>query len=80
MLQFLYTCDKLLSDGSEGYNTDKGSYDRTVECFHVDHGSPDRENQLGMPREDDVPPPRIGEAGEPGKAQTPPRSHVAHLE
>jgi hypothetical protein len=33
-----------------------------------------------MPWENDVPPPYIGEAGEPGEAQTPPRSHMAHLE
>jgi hypothetical protein len=63
MLQFLYACDELLSDSSEGYNTDRGSYDPTWECFHVDHGIPDEGDQLGMPREGDQSPPRVREAG-----------------
>lgn len=80
MLQFLYTCNELLSDGSEGYSTDEGSYDQARECFHADQRSPGEGKQLGMPWEDDEPPPRIREAREPGGAQTPPGSHVAHLE
>ena len=55
----MYACDELLSNGSEGYNIDEGSYDPTRDFFHVDHGSPDEGNQLGMPREDDETPPRI---------------------
>lgn len=79
MLQFLYTCNELLSDGSEGYSTDEGSYDQAREWFHTDHRSPDEGKQLGMLWEDDEPPPRIREAREAGRAQTPPGSHVAHL-
>ena len=63
MLQFMYACDELLSDSSEGYNTDERSYDPTRECFHIDHGIPDEGDQLGMPREGDQSPPRVREAG-----------------
>jgi hypothetical protein len=51
MLQFLYACDKLLSDSSEGYNTDGGATTRPGSAST--HGIPDEGNQLGMPREDD---------------------------
>jgi hypothetical protein len=70
MLQFLFTCDELLSDGSDGHNTDEGGYDPTRMCFHVYHEEHDGGNQLSMPRENDVPPPHVGEAREPGEART----------
>jgi hypothetical protein len=80
MLQFRYACDELLSDRSEGYNTSGESYDPTRECFDIDHEIPDEGNHHSMPREGDQPPLCVWEVVEPGGAQTPPRSHVAHLE
>jgi hypothetical protein len=80
MLQFLYACDEMLSESSEGYSTGGKGYDLTRECLHIDSEIPDEGDHLGMPREGDQPPPRVQETVEPGGAQTPPRSHVAHLE
>jgi hypothetical protein len=80
MLKFLFACDELLSGSLNGYNTEEGGYDPTRECFHAGHEEHDGGNQLGMPRENDVPPPPAGEAGEPGGVQTPLESHMVHLE
>jgi hypothetical protein len=41
---------------------------------------PKEGDHLGMPWEGDWPPPRVQEAVELGGSQTPPGSHVAHLE
>jgi hypothetical protein len=40
MLQFLYARDKMLSESSEGYSSDRESYDPTREWFHVDPEPP----------------------------------------
>jgi hypothetical protein len=37
MLQFLFVCDKLLSDGSDDYNANEEGYEPTRECFHTGH-------------------------------------------
>jgi hypothetical protein len=68
MLEFLYTCDELLSESSEGYNTSGESYDPTRGCLHIDLEIPNEGNHLGMPREGDQSPPRVREAVEPGGA------------
>jgi hypothetical protein len=57
MLQFLYACDEMLSESSEGYNTGGEGYDPTWECLHIDSKIPDEGDHLGMPREGDQPPP-----------------------
>jgi hypothetical protein len=80
MLQFLYVCDKMLYESSEGYSTGGEGYDPTQECLHIDSEIPEEGDHLGMPREGDRPPPRVQEVVEPSGAQTPPGSHVAHLE
>jgi hypothetical protein len=80
MLKFLYACDKMLSESSEGYSTGGEGYDPTRECLHIDSEIPDEGDHLGMPWEGDQPPPRVQEVVEPCWAQTPPTSHVAHLE
>jgi hypothetical protein len=63
MLQFLFTCDELLSDGSDDYITDEEGYDATRECFHIEHEEHDEGDQLGMPRENNAPPPHAGNQG-----------------
>jgi hypothetical protein len=65
MLQFLFACDDLLSDGSNDYSFDEEGYAPTRECFHMGHEEHDEENHLGMPREDNAPapPPHTGEPG-----------------
>jgi hypothetical protein len=80
MLQFLYTCDEMLFESSEGYSSREEGYDLTRECLHIDSEIPDEGDHLGMPQEGNQPPPRVQEAVEPGGAQTLPRSHMAHLE
>jgi hypothetical protein len=75
MLQFLYACDEMLSESSKGYNSGGEGYDPTREYFHVDPEIPEEGDHLGMLREGDQPPPR-----NPDEAQTPQRSHKAHLE
>jgi hypothetical protein len=75
MLQFLYVCDEMLSESSEGYSFGGEGYDPTQECFHVDLEILKEGDHLGMPREGDQPPPC-----NPDGAQTPPGSHEAHLE
>jgi hypothetical protein len=81
LLQFLFTCNELLSDGPDNYNTDEKAYDPTRECFHIWHKEHDEGNQLGMPREDNAPPPQTEEPREQGDAHTLPGvSHMAHLE
>jgi hypothetical protein len=80
MLQFLYACDELLSDSSEGYSTGGERYDSTLECLHINQEILNEENHLGMPREGDWPPPLVREEVELCEAQIPPRSHVALLE
>jgi hypothetical protein len=47
MLQFLYACDEMLSESSEGYNFDGEGYDPTRECFHVNSGLPEEGDHLG---------------------------------
>jgi hypothetical protein len=66
MLQFLYACDKMLSESSEGYNTGGEGCDPTWECLHIHSEIPDEGDHLSMPREGDQPPPRVQEAEEPG--------------
>jgi hypothetical protein len=75
MLQFLYACEEMLSESSEGYNSGGEGYDPTRECFHVDPEIPEEGDHLGMPQEGDQPPPH-----NPDGAQTPPGSHEDHLE
>jgi hypothetical protein len=75
MLHLPFACDKLLSDGSNNYNTNEEGHDPTRECFHAGHEEHDERNQLGMPWEDDAPPPHTGEPREQGDAQTPRESH-----
>jgi hypothetical protein len=36
MLQFLYACDKMLSESSEDYSSGVEGYDPTREYFHID--------------------------------------------
>jgi hypothetical protein len=79
MLQFLYVCDEMLSKSSEGYSSSGEGYDLTRECLHIDSEIPEEVYHLSMPQEDDWPPPCDREVGEPGRAQTPPGSHVAPL-
>jgi hypothetical protein len=55
MRHFLSTCDYYLSDGSNDYNSDDEGYDPTRECFHAEHEEHEGENQLGMPRNDNIP-------------------------
>jgi hypothetical protein len=74
MLQFLYVCDEMLSESSDGYDFGGGGYDLTRKCFHIDLEIPEEGDHLGMPREGDQPPPH-----NPDKAQTLLGSHVAHL-
>jgi hypothetical protein len=40
MLQFLYACDEMLSESSEGHNSSGESYNPIWECFHVDPEPP----------------------------------------
>jgi hypothetical protein len=69
MLQFLFACDDLLSDGSNDYNSNEEGYDSTLECFHAGHEEHDEGNQLDMPRENaPAPPPHAGEPREQGAA------------
>jgi hypothetical protein len=75
LLQFLYVCDEMLSESSEGYNFGGEGYDPSLECFHIDSEIPEEGDHLSMPREGDQPPPH-----NPDGAQTPPGSQVAHLE
>jgi hypothetical protein len=63
MLQFLYACDKILSESSEGYNNGGEGYDPTRECLHIDSEIPDEGDHLGMPQEGDQPPPCAQENG-----------------
>jgi hypothetical protein len=79
MLQFLFACDKLLSDGSNDYNTDEEGYDPTRECFHTGHEEHDKRNQLGMPRENDVPPHTQGNQESQVRPKLMRGSHMAHL-
>jgi hypothetical protein len=81
MLQFLFACDNLLSDGSNDYNFDEEGYNPTQECFHAGHEEHDEGNQLGMPREANAPapPPHARDPREQGAAQTPAGSHIAYL-
>jgi hypothetical protein len=80
MLQFLFTCDELLSDGSDDYITDEEGYDATRECFHIEHEEHDEGDQLGMPRENNAPPPHAGNQGSnvrlrpPGESGGPPQA------
>ena len=62
MLQFLYARDEMLSESSEGYSARDEGYDPTRECLHIDSDIPDERDHLGMPLEDDQPPPRVREA------------------
>jgi hypothetical protein len=71
MLQFLFACDELLSDGLDGYNIDEEGYDPTRESFHVGHEEHAKGDQLDMPREGNTPPPHAGESREQGEARTP---------
>jgi hypothetical protein len=57
MLQFLYACDEMLSESSEGCSSGDEGYDPTRECFHVDPEIPVEGDHIGMPREGDQPPP-----------------------
>jgi hypothetical protein len=75
MLQFLYACDEMLSESSEGYNSGSEGYDTTLECFHVDSRLPEEGDHLGMLQEGDQPP-----SHNPDRTQTPLGSHEAHLE
>jgi hypothetical protein len=50
MLQFLYACDKMLSESSEGYITDGEGYDPTRECLHIDSEIPGEGDHLGLPQ------------------------------
>jgi hypothetical protein len=61
MLQFLFACDELLSDGSDDYSTGEEDYDPTQECFHGWHEEHDEGDQIDMPRENSAPPPHAGE-------------------
>ena len=36
MLQFLYACDEMLSESSEGYNSGGEGHNSIRGCFHVD--------------------------------------------
>jgi hypothetical protein len=80
MLQFMYVCDEMISESSKGYSTGGEGYDPTRQCFHIDSEIPEEGDHLGMPQEGDRPPQLVHEAVEPRGAQTPSRSHMAHLE
>jgi hypothetical protein len=49
MLQFLYACDEMLFESSEGYNTSEEAYNPIRECLHVDSEIHDEGDHLGMP-------------------------------
>jgi hypothetical protein len=80
MLQFMYACNEMLFESLEGYSTGGEGYDLTWVCLHINSEIPNEGDHLGMPHEGDQPPPHVQEAVEPGGAQTPPGSHLAHLE
>lgn len=71
MLQFLFACNKLLSNDSDDYSKDEEGYDPTQECFNVGREEHVEGDQLGMPRENNVPPPHAREPMEMGEAQPP---------
>lgn len=80
MLQFMYACNEMLFESLEGYSTGGEGYDLTWVCLHINSEIPNEGDHLGMPHEGDQPPPHVQEAVELGGAQTPPGSHLAHLE
>jgi hypothetical protein len=56
MRGFMTACDYCLSDCSDdGHSLDDEGCDPSHECFHVDLGSRDEGNHLGMPEDDDPP-------------------------
>jgi hypothetical protein len=58
MRDFMTACDYCLSDCSDdGHSLDDEGCGPSRECFHVDLGSPDEGNHLGMPEDDDPPRP-----------------------
>lgn len=65
----------MLFESSEVCSTGGEGYDPTKECLHIDSKIPDGGNHLDMPREGDQP-----LSLEPDRVQTPPESHMAHLE
>jgi hypothetical protein len=75
MLQFLYACDEMLSESSEGYSTGGEGYDPTRECLHINSKILDRGDHLNMLREGDQPLPHKAD-----EVKTPPGTRVAHLE
>jgi hypothetical protein len=58
MRDFVSACDHCLSgDSDDGHNLDDEGYDPTRECFHIDQEDHDKDNHLGMPRNNDAPTP-----------------------
>jgi hypothetical protein len=58
MRDFMTACDYCLSDCSDdGHSLDDKGCGPSRECFHVDIGSHDEGNHLGMPEDDDPPRP-----------------------
>jgi hypothetical protein len=58
MRDFTTACDYCLSSCSDdGHSLDDEGCDPSRECFHVDLGSRDEGNHLGMPEDDDPPGP-----------------------
>jgi hypothetical protein len=56
MRDFMTTCDYCLSNCSDdGHSLDDEGCGPSRECFHVDLGSHDEGNHLGMPEDDDPP-------------------------
>jgi hypothetical protein len=52
---FVSACDHCLSSYSDdGHSLDDEGYDPSRECFHIDQEDHDKDNHLGMPRNDDA--------------------------
>jgi hypothetical protein len=55
MRDFMSACDHCLSgDSDDGHDRDDEGYDSTRECFHIDQEDHNRDNHLGMPRNNDA--------------------------
>jgi hypothetical protein len=83
MRDFMSACDHCLSgDSDDGHGLDDEGYDPTRECFHIDQEERDRDNHLGMPRNNDAPAPasRVEIPRELAEAQTPAGGQDTQLE
>jgi hypothetical protein len=80
---FVSACDHCLSGYSnDGHNLDDEGYDPTRECFHIDQEDHNKDNHLGMPRNNDAPAPasRVEIPRELAEARAPTGGHNMQLE